>query len=131
MATAQHYPIRSFIKFNVTAQLTADLTGQEMMTFVGRTGASPTNQMLTPDQGEKYAALVDNEAEVVIDQSLLEEIIRTTLMAERHPELYQAYPTQNEAHQVEHDVIAEIIETYKGIKLNQQNPEITALNALL
>ncbi|MEM9944910.1 MAG: hypothetical protein AAF810_02475 [Cyanobacteria bacterium P01_D01_bin.36] len=131
MATTQHYPVRSFIKFQVTAQLTADLTGQAMMTFVGRPGASPVNQMINPDPDARYEPLVEDEAEAVIDESLLGEIIPTALMAERHPELYRAYPTQQQAQQVESRIIDEIVETYKSIKLNQQNPEVTALNALL
>lgn len=126
-----HYPIRSFIKFSVTAQLTADLTGQPLATYIDRPGTTPEMNAIVPDPDERYRPLVNTDTPVAIDEHLLGEIIQNALLPEHHPELYQAYPTQHLARQVEQGVIADIINAYKHIKLNQQHSQVQELNALL
>lgn len=71
------------------------------------------------------------EGPPTIDNGLLRELIQTALQVEHHPELYRAYATQAQARAVEEVVIVSIVSTYKDIKLNQQQPQVQTLNALL
>ncbi|MEO1593441.1 MAG: hypothetical protein AAFU71_19425 [Cyanobacteria bacterium J06632_22] len=125
-----HYPIRAFIKFSVTAQLTADLTGHSLATFVDRPGERPDRGQLAPAQEDRYSPLVA-AASTSLDLELLRDLLQTALQSDHHPELYEAYPTQAEARAVEQAVIVAIVETYKTIKLNQLQPQVQNLNALL
>ncbi|MEO1623482.1 MAG: hypothetical protein AAFU53_20950 [Cyanobacteria bacterium J06632_3] len=125
-----HYPIRSFIKFSVTAQLTADLTGHTLASFVDRPGAPTQQDAIAPNLDSRYAPLVTETASP-LDQTLLSELIQTALQPDHHPELYQAYSTQAQARDVEQIVIADIVGAYKTIKLKQLQPQIQDLNALL
>jgi len=124
-----HYPICSFIKLSVTTQLSAELADHFWGDSVDGRGVSPSSGAIAPDPSHRAASLTG--AAHPLDSDLLRDLIQAALKAERHPELYQAYTTQNQARQVEQDVISEIIEAYKTIKFNQLKPFVQNLNALL
>lgn len=155
------YPTRSFIRFQSKSQLVADLTGQQVMTFVNRSGETSYPEMLRPSanselesqplsrpaksnlnepesEGAANESLMSEPlmseplmGEPLIDEALLEEITATVFRPDQHPELYQPCNSRQEATQIEHEVAAEIIAIYKRILQNQRDAMIQRLNALL
>jgi hypothetical protein len=67
----------------------------------------------------------------ILDETLLEEIVKTIFNLNRYPELYQPCGTKRAAAEVENRVAEEIVATYKEIKLKQQCPLVQRLNTLL
>lgn len=72
----------------------------------------------------------DDEANTV-DEHLLGEICATTFNPKRNPALYVPAPSKRITLMIEQSLVAEIVETYKEIKLKQKSVIVQQLNALL
>lgn len=66
-----------------------------------------------------------------VDNSLFEDILKTTVTPENWPALYQACETPEDATALELKVAAAIVSTYRQIKFRQQDPVVQQLNQLL
>lgn len=70
------------------------------------------------------------EAIVAFDEDLLNEIAETVFQSDRYPTLYQAHqPGVKQA--IESQVAAEVVIHYKRIKVQELDPIVQQLNALL
>ena len=133
------YPTRSFIRFQSKSQLTADMSGQQVMTFVRRESVDSRMDLALPSESHKdlNAALNHGQesdihpASVGLDESLLKDISSLAFHPDQHPEIYQPCASREQAAAIEQAIAAEIVATYKQIKANETNPNIQALNALL
>jgi hypothetical protein len=66
-----------------------------------------------------------------LDEALLKEVATTMFESDRYRNLHHACRSQEEAAATEDQIAAEVAETYRQIKLQQQNPTIRRLNGLL
>jgi len=122
------YPSRAFILFTAQNQLLADLTGQSFTAFVKRSGGEHYVQVSPTDDAEPLSG---DPQDAVLDEAFFEEIATTAFNAHRYPELYQSSGTQRAAKAVEARIAAELVETYKQIKLKKERPIVQSLNNLL
>ena len=133
------YPTRSFIRFQAKSQLTADMSGQQVMTFVSREDVDSRMDLALPDASQKAPTNSelkcgqgnDSPAEIGVDEVLLKEISSLAFHPDQHPEIYQPCTSREQAAAIEKSIVAEIVDTYKRIKSNEARPSIQALNALL
>lgn len=65
------------------------------------------------------------------DESLFQDVARTTFHAERHPELFVTHSSAAHVKAIEQQVATEIVETYRHIKQNQERSDVQRLNTLL
>ncbi len=73
---------------------------------------------------------LQSEAEMPMDEELLDDVAETVFRSDRYPALYQLHqPGVKQA--IESQVAAEIVISYKRIRLQQQRPIVQQLNALL
>jgi hypothetical protein len=66
-----------------------------------------------------------------IDEALLKELTMTVFQAERYTALYRECHTQARASEIEAEMAIAVAGAYKRIKLQQANPFVQQLNALL
>ena len=133
------YPTRSFIRFQAKSQLTADISGQQVMTFVSRENVDSSRMDLTlPDEPPKDTKAWTHHRKnsptppaIGLDEVLLKEISSLAFHPDQHPEIYQPCTSREQATTIEAAIAAEIVDTYKHIKANEVRPSIQALNALL
>lgn len=153
------YPTRSFIRFQAKSQLTADLSGQQIMTFIRRNAVDTAMDVTRPNPPQALApnasdisttSLEPKQANyqethhqqanhqdtnvpssVRLDETLLQEVASLAFHPDQHPEIYQPCKSHQQAIVIEQAIATEIIETYKHIKANATKPHIQALNASL
>jgi len=149
------YPARSFIRFQAKNQIIADLTGEEITSFVHRPGAVQEQGTTTPNPDWRNSGRIDiwseNPADssraqdqrsqmdqgstaapsLSFDEALFGELTKTAFHPDRHPELYQPCDSQVEARAIESQVVAELVKTYEQIVRNQADEQVQRLNALL
>ncbi|MEM9216884.1 MAG: hypothetical protein AAGD25_21355 [Cyanobacteria bacterium P01_F01_bin.150] len=150
------YPTRSFIRFQAKRQLTADMSGQQVMTFVSQDSSGSQMDVTLPNPPEElqpleiqptlesyqdnpqkahYAAVNHQETKDSfpngLDESLFKEIADLTFHPDQHPEIYQPCQSIDAANAIEQAIAIEIVDTYKRIKVNATKPSIQSLNALL
>jgi len=127
------YPTRSFVRFQAKRQLAADIIGQQVITVINR-GAGSRLDMAQPDVGVPQHSTNDQVppvAPTTIDEMLFQDICAIAFHPDRHPNLYQPCASPDEAAAIEQAIADEIVATYTQIKLNQSEPGIQQLNALL
>mgnify|MGYP006266819883 CR=1 FL=1 len=66
-----------------------------------------------------------------IDEELFTEIVKTRFNAQCYPQLYRSCGTVEATRSLEYEVAAEIVETYRRIKQQQQSGIVQDLNRLL
>lgn len=128
------YPTRAFIKFAARNQLIADLTGQEIITFVNRNGSSDSSNIISPSESSGIGSHTCTEACETceqLDEELFHDIATTLFNPKRNPDLYQASVSRHMATVIETRIADEIVETYKAIKTSQRDLLVLRLNALL
>ena len=153
------YPSRTFVRFTAHNQLQADATGKPITAAIKRSGCGTYTQKAMPggdfpppisesDSGDGFdlgllmdsACSDDTEtggcavaaATHEFDNSLFEEIVKTTFSANRYPQLYQCCGTQKAAAEVEIKVATEIVSAYRRINQKQQDCLLVQrLNSLL
>ncbi len=147
------YPTRSFIKFSARSQLMSNLTGQVFKTYIQRHGQSVTTDLISPELPVSFSELSDdrtdsdlddiysgshhgtdweaNQMDEELDEALFRDITSIVFHPDQHPELYQPCASVESAAEIETQIAAEIVETYQRIQLNQQQPIVQTLNALL
>jgi hypothetical protein len=69
--------------------------------------------------------------EAILDETLFDEIAKTSFNPNRYPELYQSCGTRRAAAAIEAQVAAEIVAIYQQIKQQQQCSIVRGLNSLL
>jgi hypothetical protein len=69
--------------------------------------------------------------DTAIDTALFDEIVQTLFNPTCHPELYQSCGTIAAAAELETQLAAEIVATYRQIKQQQDCPTVQSLNKLL
>ncbi len=90
------------------------------------------NSQAADPLGDAASLSCDNEAQMCgVDETLFEEIIKTTITPNRFPDLYQCCGTQKAAMEVEAIVAAEVVASYRQIKQKQDCPIVQRLNNLL
>lgn len=134
------YPTRSFIRFQAKSQLTADMIGQQVMTFINREAnehhidaamPSQSHGPSVPDADVHKQLNAANILDEGLDERLLKEIATLTFHPDQHPEIYQPCDSREHATAIEQAIAAEIVATYKRIKENESRANVKALNALL
>lgn len=69
-------------------------------------------------------------AAMPLDEALLDDVAETVFQSDRYPTLYQAH-RRGVKQAIESQVAAEVVIHYKRIKLQQADPLVQKLNALL
>lgn len=153
-----NYPSTMFICFLAETQLVADSGNQVINMYVKRLNNKAFTLMATPglqfpkvesyreagfnlDLSIKPAELIDINASCEqenvsisypsFDESLFEDICKTTFKAPHNKYLYQDCGNQEAAFNVEKEVAAEVIAAYRKIKKNLESSTIKNLNALI
>lgn len=136
------YPTRSFIRFQSKTQLTADIGGQQVMTFVcqdqgdnpmerARPNLVSPSEISSPLDVHNKTHSTDPAVSSQLDEILLKDITRLVFHPDQHPEIYRPCRSREQAVAIEQAIAVEIVEPYKQIKFNETKPSIKALNALL
>lgn len=153
-----NYPSRMFIRFLAETQIVADSGNQVINMYVKRLNNKAFTLTATPglqfpkvesyreagfnlDLSIKPAEPIDINASCEqenvsinypsFDESLFEDICKTTFKAPYNKYLYQDCGNQEAAFSVEKEVAAEVIAAYRKIKKNSESSTIKSLNALL
>jgi hypothetical protein len=126
------YPTRSFIRFTAKNQLTADLAGRAVPVYVDRDGVMDTALEFRP-AGNGVGAYCDvfQATGDCLDEILFQRVTQIMFDPNRHPELYRAYATADEAIAIEAKIAQAIIDAYKQTCLEQRQALVNQFNTLL
>ena len=71
------------------------------------------------------------EARIPLDESLFQEVAMTLLQSDYYQTIAQPCGSNHEAARLEDQIAAELVNTYRQIKAQQQSPVVQWLNTLL
>ncbi|MBD2460690.1 hypothetical protein H6G89_06505 [Oscillatoria sp. FACHB-1407] len=109
--TSRAYPMRVFVKHRAKEQIKARAYDRSGDSSQG--GTASHRPLYSP-----------------FDERLFEDIA-TTLLSPSRPEFRHQCKSRQEAAEIEARIAAELVEIYAQIKLNQRDPLVQMLNALL